>query len=131
MAENRPPRRLGPHPARSGEPYLDDRERINRARQAAEALFAPKPPTPKVPVSPVGPGSEQKSAAALVPPGPVPASPEPVVSAIAPKPPPGVEIPAAQLARIRTWVKYGMTAAQVAEVYRVPVGAIERVLRKT
>jgi hypothetical protein len=40
------------------------------------------------------------------------------------------EIPASQLARIRTWVKYGMTAAQVAEVYGVPASEIERALRK-
>jgi hypothetical protein len=42
-----------------------------------------------------------------------------------------VAIPAAHFDRIRTWVKYGMSAAQVAEVYRVDVGEIERILRKT
>lgn len=40
-------------------------------------------------------------------------------------------IPPAQFARIRTWMKYGMTTAQVAQVYGVPVGAIERILGKT
>lgn len=43
---------------------------------------------------------------------------------------PPVEVPRSQFARIRTLVKYGMTAAQVAEVYRVPVGDIERLLGK-
>ncbi|HEY3892429.1 MAG TPA: hypothetical protein VGM00_10755 [Bradyrhizobium sp.] len=43
--------------------------------------------------------------------------------------PPTVEIPRAQ-ARIRTLVKYGMTVAQVAEVYGAAVDDIERILRK-
>jgi hypothetical protein len=41
------------------------------------------------------------------------------------------EIPSSQFARIRTWVKYGMTAAQVAGIYGVAVDAIERILRQT
>jgi hypothetical protein len=40
------------------------------------------------------------------------------------------EIPSSQCARIRAWVKYGMTAAQVAGVYGVAVDAIERILRQ-
>jgi hypothetical protein len=40
------------------------------------------------------------------------------------------KIPRSQFARIRTWVKYGMTAAQVAGVYGVAVGVIERILRQ-
>jgi len=35
-----------------------------------------------------------------------------------------------QFARIRTWVKYGMTVSQVAQVYKVTVEEIERILRK-
>lgn len=38
-------------------------------------------------------------------------------------------IPASQAARIRAWVKYGMTVREVAEIYRVPVGEVQRVLR--
>jgi hypothetical protein len=38
------------------------------------------------------------------------------------------EIPRSQFARIRAWVKYGMTAAQVAGVYGVGVDVIERIL---
>ena len=41
------------------------------------------------------------------------------------------EIPSSQLARIRAYVKYGMTATQVAGVYGVAVNAIERVLQQT
>jgi hypothetical protein len=40
------------------------------------------------------------------------------------------EIPRSQFARIRAGVEYGMTAAQVAAVYGVAVGAIERILRQ-
>jgi hypothetical protein len=61
---------------------------------------------------------------------PAPARREAVVPPTGPKPPAGGDIPASQLARIRAWVKYGMTVAQVAEVYGVSVGEIERVLGK-
>ena len=37
------------------------------------------------------------------------------------------EIPRSEFARIRVWAEYGMTAAQVAAVYGVAVGAIERI----
>jgi hypothetical protein len=40
-------------------------------------------------------------------------------------------IPKSQFARIRTWVEYGMTTAQVAAVYGVAVDVIESILRKT
>jgi hypothetical protein len=39
------------------------------------------------------------------------------------------KIPRSQFARIREWRRYGMTAQQVAEVYGVAVGEIERILR--
>jgi hypothetical protein len=39
------------------------------------------------------------------------------------------EIPQSQFARIRTLAKYGMTVLQVAQVYGVAVGEIERILR--
>ena len=41
------------------------------------------------------------------------------------------EIPRSQFARIRVWAEYGMSVAQVAAVYRVAVGAIERILQQT
>jgi hypothetical protein len=41
------------------------------------------------------------------------------------------EIPQSQFARIRTWVDYGMTAAQVAAVYGVAIDVIEAILRQT
>jgi hypothetical protein len=41
------------------------------------------------------------------------------------------KIARSQLARIRTLVRYGMTTRQLAEVYGVAVGEIERILRMT
>jgi hypothetical protein len=109
MAQNRPPRPPS-HPARPGERYPDDRERVDRARRAAEALFAPKP------------------RAAEVPPA-APVRREAVAPPVAPPPAPR-EVAESQAARIRTWVKYGMSVAEVAEVFGVPVDEIERVLRQ-
>jgi len=40
-------------------------------------------------------------------------------------------IPKSQFARIRAWVNYGMTAAQVAAVYGVAVEVIERILSQS
>ena len=44
--------------------------------------------------------------------------------------PPTREIPWLQFGRIRALARYGMTVAQVAQVYGVPVGEIERILHK-
>jgi hypothetical protein len=41
------------------------------------------------------------------------------------------EIPTSHFARIRAWVKYGMSVAQVAGIYGVAVDVIERILRQT
>src|SRR5205823_14400716 len=40
------------------------------------------------------------------------------------------EIPASQFRRVQTWVKYGMTVAQIAQIYGVAVGEIEQIVRK-
>ncbi|MGH7088060.1 MAG: hypothetical protein ACREFQ_04095, partial [Stellaceae bacterium] len=52
-----------------------------------------------------------------------------------PQPEPTAPVPAAadsapHIARIRAWLKYGMTIAQVAEAYRVPITEIKRLLGK-
>jgi hypothetical protein len=41
------------------------------------------------------------------------------------------EIPASQFSRVRAWVKYGMTVAQIAQTYGVAVSEIERILRQS
>jgi hypothetical protein len=113
------------------QPRGDDRERISKARQAAEALFTSE--------SPVNGSSDRDSPAAAQ------SARKPRVLAIAPiasvrredaeipvtpEPQATREITRSQFARIRTLVKYGMTVAQVAGVYGAPVDKIERILRK-
>jgi hypothetical protein len=107
-----------------------DRERAHRARQAAEALFAPKP-KPRV----AEPGASRSLAAIEkqertpppAAPGPnVPAAVEPGAADNAKQSEP--QIPAAHAGRIRTWLRYGMSMAEVAAVYGVGVGEVERIL---
>ena len=110
-------------------PRGDDRERITRARQAAEALFTPKRQITEQSVAdapPAGPAARKPRVLAISPaaarydPGEPPLS-GPKQWQAAP------EIPASEFARICTWVKYGMTVSQV---YGVAVDQVERVLRK-
>ena len=110
-------------------PRGDDRERITQARQAAEALFA-KPQSGTPSVSEVGPTAKTPRKQRVLPTisPPVPVLPDKSETAITPSPSAG-EIPRSQLARIRAWVEYGMTIAQVAQVYGVAVAEIERILR--
>jgi hypothetical protein len=110
-----------------------DRQRITRAREAAEALFAPKRPVAKtleaVDSRPANP-TAQKSRVLSVTPPPVASGEktEPITRSEPQTLAPGM--PASLVARIRSWVKYGMTARQVAEVTGIAAGEIERVLRK-
>jgi hypothetical protein len=109
----------------------DDRQQITRAREAAEALFRPKRQLiePSVPETPPVADSSARKPRVLTIASPAPAHAErqaPVSSKQQMTP----EIPRSQFDRVHTWVKYGMTASQVAEVYGVPVGEIERILRK-
>jgi hypothetical protein len=92
--------------ARTPEP----RERQAEARRAAEALFAPKAPLTKQPIDLPSPA-----------PPPEPSGGEPQPSNM---------IPAAHVPRIRAWLKYGMTIAQVAAVYGVAVAELEGLLRR-
>ena len=106
----------------------DDRERLTRA---AEALFTPKRQVsehsiPEV-AAPTGESVRKPRVLPVLPTTPVhheelegPRSPK---QQLAPK------ITRSQFARIRTLVRYGMTARQVAEMYGVAVGEIERILR--
>jgi hypothetical protein len=60
---------------------------------------------------------------------PAPACREATEAPVSPKQQMAPEIPVSQFARIRALVKYGMTVPQVAQVYGVDVGKIERVLQ--
>ena len=111
-------------------PREDEREGIMRARKAAEALFASKrpirePPIPE-PIIPANQSPKPRVLRALSPASVRHAEGVAQVSAERPTP----EIPKSQFARIRAWVKYGMTTAQVAAVYGVAVDAIARILNQ-
>jgi hypothetical protein len=112
-------------------PRGDDRERINRARQTAEALFTLKRqvPEPSVSGSPSADQSARKPRVLGIS-RPAPNRLAEVKAAVSPEPQTTREVPRSQFPRIRSWVKYGMTAAQVAEVYEAAVDDIERILRK-
>jgi len=60
---------------------------------------------------------------------PAPVRLEEAETQISPKQQMTPKIARSQYARIRTLIKYGMTARQVAEVYGVAVGEIERIFR--
>ena len=109
----------------------DDRQQISRAREAAEALFRPKRQLiePSVPETPPSADSSARKPRVLTIASPAPAQAE-REAPVSPKQQMTPEIPRSQFDRVGTWVKYGMTAPQVAEVHRVPVGEIERILRK-
>jgi hypothetical protein len=120
------------HRQRHHLPRDDDRERITSARQAAEALFTPKP-RPLGP-SPSGPAASAERPArkprVLPVSSPAPVRNEEVAAPVNPEPRTTRDIPRSHHARIRTWVKYGMTVPQVAEVYGVAEGVIERIFRQ-
>jgi hypothetical protein len=112
-------------------PRGDDHERITRARQAAEALFAPKPQVIGPSVSTPLPSADQSARKPRVlasSPPPAPLEVEEVGTPVNPEKQVRPEILVSKFAHIRTLVKYGMTVSQVAEVYGVAVGAIQRVL---
>jgi hypothetical protein len=102
-----------------------------RAREAAEALFAPKRPLadPLAMERPVPADSSAHKPRLLsiaAPPvthdKPVPAvSPAPRLMPTASEP---------HVARIHTWMKYGMTARQVAQVMGMPEDEINRIVRE-
>ena len=62
---------------------------------------------------------------------PAPVRDEEVAAPVDPEPRTTREIPRSHHARIRTWVQYGLTIPQVAEVYGVAVGVIERIFRQS
>jgi hypothetical protein len=103
----------------------DQREGITIARKAAEALFTARPKVPEE-LTPEGSAPARKPRVLPI----VPAAPgrdEELEKSSSPKQTSKIARP--QFARIRTLVRYGMTARQVAEVYGVALGEIERILR--
>jgi hypothetical protein len=120
-------------PPQRTDPRDHDRARVTNARRAAEELFRPKPQAPREAapnaLSPVEQSPRAPRILAISPAAPI--RDAAVETPVIPKQPAMPEIiPASQLARIRTWVKYGMTVSQVAQLYQVTVEEIERILRK-
>jgi|SRR6516162_4422467 hypothetical protein len=109
----------------------EDRERLSSARRAAEALFGPKHETHNPPASDPGQPIEARKPRVLPALTQAPIRYETVDIPAASAPTAAPEIPARKSAHIRTLVKYGMTAGQVAELYGVPVETVERLLRKS
>jgi hypothetical protein len=118
---------------RQHQPQLrgDDRERISKARQAAEALFTSKPPASRSsdPDSPPADRSARKPRVLAIAPA-ASVRRENAETPVIPEPQATRAIAQSEFARVRTLVKYGMTVAQVAEVYGTAVGEIERLLHK-
>jgi hypothetical protein len=121
----------------------NSRERIDRARRAAEDRFKPphqeaKTASPALPpkdtTSTERPAGRKPRIFALPPRAPAttrteaPLEPKPARPKAASKPRTNV-VPPSQTGRVRTLTRYGMTPAQVAELYEVTVGEIERIIK--
>jgi hypothetical protein len=121
----------------------NSREKISRARQAAEDLF--KPARPSADAEAAGPmpngGAPHEQEARRQPriftapprlaPSPNlehPAAAKPIRQRAAAKPP-ARTVPPSQVGRVRTLATYGMTPVQVADLYGVTVGEIDRILK--
>jgi hypothetical protein len=107
----------------------NSREQITNARQAAEALFAPKRIEPTIREgTPAGEAVRKPRVLAIAAVATVPRDERKAPTSV--KLPTMPVIPSAHVARIRAWLKYGMTAAQVvADMYGVAAGEVERFLR--
>jgi hypothetical protein len=120
----------------------NNRDKINRARQAAEELFKPTQPSAERDVSaPVGNNSgpvdqdQRRQPRIFAMPPRVPVSAEAKIPTEAkPAPRPAIPrrrravVPPSQFGRIRTLATYGMTQEQVADLYGATVDEIARIL---
>jgi hypothetical protein len=120
----------------------DDREQINKAREAAEALFAPKKQLERMEAPTSTPSSplqiEQPALRApriIAIPSTMPVAEEIVGPSTDPKPKSRrelrmrrVKVPATQHDRVRTLARYGMTLGEVADLYGVSLNVIERIV---
>ena len=119
----------------------DNRDKLDRARQAAEALFKPTQESkdrepPEATGSNAGSTEQQSKRQPRIFTIP-PQRPATAEAETQPKPKPSPREPATrrrgavppmQIGRVRALATYGMTTAQVAELYGVTVDEIERVL---
>ena len=125
--------------------HRNNREKSSRVRQAAEDLFKPtrQPPPAELPtpvsntVSSVAQQPRRQPRIFTVPPrAPVsaqveiPVDPKPIRRKAVTRSETG-SVPASQAGRVRALTSYGMTPAQVAELYGVRLEEIERIIRGT
>src|SRR5436190_3736022 len=106
-------------------------EHINKARQAAEALFAPKQaigPTPEC-VPPDSTGTRKPRILSAQAAHGTPSEQTKVPVELKPLRP-CYQVPASDLTRIRTWLKYGMTIRQVAKMFHVDAGEMKGILKR-
>lgn len=119
----------------------NNRDKVNRARQAAEQLFKPTAPnTARDLPSPTGnnggpaePGRRQPRVFAMPPRVPANAEPEnPARPQPAPRPTVvrrrTASVPPSQFGRVRALATYGMTLEEVADLYGATVDEIARIL---
>jgi hypothetical protein len=112
----------------------NDGRRQASVQEAAEALFRPKEPLNDA-VVPAAASTDQPArkprvlAAALVPSNQHETAETP--AGVAARSAAAATIPASHAARIRTWIKYGMTTAQVAAIDGAVVDEVKRVLQGT
>jgi hypothetical protein len=122
----------------------NDRERINRARQDAEDLFKPTQRITRADVPPSAPNDalsaehqprRQPRIFAIPSVAPMttvkvePAAEPKVIRRSAAIKREARDIPACQFGRVRALTNYGMTQAQVADLYEVTIGEIDRIIR--
>jgi hypothetical protein len=120
----------------------NSREKIDRARRAAEDLF--KRAQPEVEAEPTGPAPDDRmpeqqprrqprifAVAPRLPPTPKvdpPVTAEPIRRRVVAKRLTGT-VPPSQIGRVRVLATYGMTPQQVAELYGVTTDEINRILK--
>jgi hypothetical protein len=103
-----------------------DREWLTRA---AEALFAPRQQGAEQTTKRNTTSDEPVRKPRVLPSSKAPVHQEEREAPISSKPATTAKIARSRFARIRTLVRYGMTARQVADLYGVTVGEIEGILR--
>jgi hypothetical protein len=113
---------------RQPHPQGEDHQQVIRAREAAEALFASRPSAdPPSVAEPASTAIRKPRVLQIISPAPAGRDDMLETPLVASTP---REIPRSEFARIRTWVKYGMTAPQVAELFGAEVDQIRRILGK-
>lgn len=121
----------------------NNREKISRARQAAEELFKSpphivedEPPQSASPAAPAAQRQQRRQPRIFTLPPRLPTSPEVDQPANAPASQeaavkrPRATVPPSQFERVRALATYGMTTQQVADLYGVRIEEIDRILKK-